>query len=837
MGMRSDYAVITARSPRVAVLLPDLDGPDGRRAEPELDRVLEWFGRVWGGAYMICLPSRNGAVPSVFVRLAAAYDPDLVLPWHPTLGSVAVADIDAARNLVEKARQGRDRSSLLAQLDGDDAIRQSTVLVGGRPDPEALTAVLPTFAAAPGPPLVAYHLQDDLPVPLTRLASLGRLPTVDWRNSPLAPGTAAAADRETIGRPVADLDLSGLDPWRRRLLKARFGVVGDGEHASAAGIRPPGEHATAYPVDPVDDAHACASAGLTGSYAGSDAPNWTQPTVLGSTPLERSKTGLEIWSYVRALPRPFLVVAGNTVEDFCLYLCWLRLYGDGTAAWVPDAAVPHAGVADDDSGANSWEGVAEIVREMLLDLPGEIYDGGWITSFSVRGDRLELLRTVLSAPHWHDDVPTRFTAMPVVRPDSLPVPDAPPFYVATGDVFEHAVPLMIHDDGTAGSIVRSPVPLLLADFARSGTDALLGNWVADVTVARCRLPARRHAAPAAELDASLIEAGLVRVGRTGTAAVGVKPGDLPAGLLIDHALTGLSLRDPDLGALLSRLLPEGTGWQLSDAGRFYQGFADMAGGLPGLVEMLRDPSVSAVLDGFLDAKKGPGRVVLTDARRYLRSVECRALIRARTDGDPATIRDTRIVLDRLLAARILTRGLVLKCSRCRFTAFQPLGAVNSEFSCPRCSFGQPLTSAAWCDTPPHEPAWFYRLDELVYQALLKNIRVPALALAHLGACSSSARHLWSIELVRDGKRLLELDFLCLVQGRLSTGEAKSNGALTGKEAADEVRKTLTGARHVQADQVVFATTAPRWSQTLPQAVEDQADRFERPVPLLLNALT
>lgn len=178
----------------------------------------------------------------------------------------------------------------------------------------------------------------------------------------------------------------------------------------------------------------------------------------------------------------------------------------------------------------------------------------------------------------------------------------------------------------------------------------------------------------------------------------------------------------------------------------------------------------------MDTKKGHGKAVLTDGRRYLRSFECREAIRR--GGAAATApADTRQVLDGLLTAGILTRGLVLKCSRCRHSAFQPLAAVADGFDCTRCAFAQPLISAAWCGVPAHEPSWFYRLDELAYQALDKNVRVPALALDRLGACSPRARHLWSIELWRKDARWLELDFVCLVEGKLSTGEAKINGAL------------------------------------------------------------
>jgi hypothetical protein len=825
--MRSDYAVVTARSPRVIVVLPDADVPNGARAEDDLDRVLEWFGRVWGGAFMICVPNRGGIVPVVFTRLAQAYDPDVVLPWQPTLGSIASADIDAARALV----------SHRAQLYSDVTLRTSHQLVGGRADTGQLQKEVVAFDLGPTqfPELVAQHLQQNFPRPLTSLAQLAQDGSVAG-GRPMPPQSVADAAREALGRPVTDIDVSTLDPWQRRLLKGRLGIVGVSSPAAAAGLRGVDELVTTYTAEP---SHGLAAAfvGLIGAYAGTDAPDWAAPDVLANTPVQRSKAGLQIWSYGRAIPRPFLLVVGDTVEDFCLYLGWQRVYGDGSAAWLPAHAA--AAAPGDATILTEMEACTEIVREMTLDLPGHThtYASGAITSFSLDLASLEPLKARLGAHHWHDDVPARFAAMPILSPDELPISAPPPTYPATGDVFDRDLPLLIHDDGTVGTVIRSPIPQLLV---RRGTGALLGNWVTDVTVARCRLPARKRAVDAAELDVSLREAGMVRAGRTGTACIAVQQDDLPAGLATDHALTGLSLRDPDLGVLVGALLPEGWTWQLSDAGRFYQGFSDMAGGFSGLVDMLRDPAASAVLDGFLDIDKGnsKGKVVLTDKRRYLRMFECRELVRRATPAAGLiTVADTRAVLDQLLGRKILTRGLVLKCSRCRFTAFQPLSSFDDGYTCPRCTFRQPLISASWCETPPHEPSWFYRLDELVFQALLKNVRVPALTLANLGAGSSNARHLWSIELLQDTKRMLELDFVCLSQGVLSAGEAKSNGKLSEREASAEVAKTVRGARLLTADQIVFATSSPRWAEPLANALNTQTSQLDRPTPLLLSGLT
>src|SRR4051794_4480074 len=93
--MRSAAVSFTARAPRVLVPFAHPD---------QLDRVLEWFGRVWGGAHMLCVPVGDAGVADILARLATVYDPDLVLSWQPTIGSLAHADLAATRQLVNDRR-------------------------------------------------------------------------------------------------------------------------------------------------------------------------------------------------------------------------------------------------------------------------------------------------------------------------------------------------------------------------------------------------------------------------------------------------------------------------------------------------------------------------------------------------------------------------------------------------------------------------------------------------------------------------------------------------------------------------------------------------------------
>ena len=91
--------------------------------------------------------------------------------------------------------------------------------------------------------------------------------------------------------------------------------------------------------------------------------------------------------------------------------------------------------------------------------------------------------------------------------------------------------------------------------------------------------------------------------------------------------------------------------------------------------------------------------------------------------------------------------------------------------------------------------------------------------------------------MEDGKRRLELDFVCLAEGRLLAGEAKSNGTLgNAGDAAKEVKKTVRGARLLEADRVVFATTESTWDAAALAAVAAGTSRLDPPLAQLMTGL-
>jgi len=270
----------------------------------------------------------------------------------------------------------------------------------------------------------------------------------------------------------------------------------------------------------------------------------------------------------------------------------------------------------------------------------------------------------------------------------------------------------------------------------------------------------------------------------------------------------------------------------------------MLGGLPGLLRVLRDANAVAVLGLFLaePTDRSAAGLILQDRRRYARLSDCRRVARTvrsavdATDRGP-TVGEMRALLDTLLDARVLSRGYVLKCSRCRHTAFHPLGDVAATFVCRRCAHQQQLVAESWCRTPPHEPAQFYQLDELVLMALRHEVSVPAFAVDALGGSRRKARVFWSTELWYKGVRRSEIDVIVLVEGRLVVGEAKVNGVLgdSQRQAAKEVAKTVTAARLLSADDVVFASTTA-WNQTSRNAIISGTGEVQAPRRRILENL-
>ena len=132
---------------------------------------------------------------------------------------------------------------------------------------------------------------------------------------------------------------------------------------------------------------------------------------------------------------------------------------------------------------------------------------------------------------------------------------------------------------------------------------------------------------------------------------------------------------------------------------------------------------------------------------------------------------------------------------------------------------------------PNEPAWFYKLDEIVYLTLLHNGDIPLLTLDLLRRRSKeSFLHCPELRIRPEGakKAFIEIDVCCVTDGRLCIGEAKSvdsisTNQLNPQQTAERYRDL---AIKMGASLVVFSTSQTIWGH----ATLDALSQAFKPYP-------
>jgi hypothetical protein len=265
----------------------------------------------------------------------------------------------------------------------------------------------------------------------------------------------------------------------------------------------------------------------------------------------------------------------------------------------------------------------------------------------------------------------------------------------------------VHDGTTVE--LRTPIP--------AAVDARGAGHFRWVTEARAhRWSALRHGALALEvLDQPGFDTEHARTGRSGV--VYTSTGFLTFGgesLTMSAVRPQLRVR-PLLAQLDAALQADGWSCYGSDKGAYAAESARLFGGFRELAEALLDPSVRPVLEAFR-ASTGPGKKAAD--RRYLTFAD---IVTVLGGGQGAA----EEVVDDLTSAGVLTRGLFLKCGKCRRASWYDLAEVTTVFRCRRCRSEQPLARERWLGTV--EPEWHYELAEVVRSLLDQNGDLPIVA--------------------------------------------------------------------------------------------------------------
>jgi hypothetical protein len=275
---------------------------------------------------------------------------------------------------------------------------------------------------------------------------------------------------------------------------------------------------------------------------------------------------------------------------------------------------------------------------------------------------------------------------------------------------------------------------------------------------------------------------------------------------IDTVLVKPILHLPPLYEIVEQLArTQGYECRQSDKGIYADAGIAKWGGLEEIGTFLRNSQHRTLMDRFLDTSKSePGKgVYLQDRRRYLEFAAIKAVV-----GDSAST-----LVDELITKQVLYRGFIFACSYCRNADWFSVSDITQEFECRRCGRSQVYLKRNW--KMPDEPAWFYKLDELIYQGYRQGFAVSLLALKYLKAESRESftfttdREFWRPQAL---KPEVEADFFCVPDGVLTVGEAKTENSLSdGKNDENaKINKYEQLVKHLSVRRLVFATLSESW---------------------------
>jgi hypothetical protein len=287
---------------------------------------------------------------------------------------------------------------------------------------------------------------------------------------------------------------------------------------------------------------------------------------------------------------------------------------------------------------------------------------------------------------------------------------------------------------------------------------------------------------------------------------------------MDTNLVRPRIRIPDCEKIFDIVFKDcGFESQVSDKGAYASQVCEKFGGLEQVGYSLRTDD-RTLLKKYLDTADPPkgdhsDGTFLNDGRRYLNFLAIAKIL----GSDDKAIQ----TIDSYVSKSIFYRGFIFQCHRCADVAWFSISDISETFTCRRCGTTQPYMKKSW--RHPNEPAWFYKLDEIIYLTMHNNGDVPLLTLDYLRRQSTES-FLFCPELrirpEKSKKAFIEIDICCVSDGRICIGEAKSKDSIATKELHPQqiAERYRDLAVKMGASMVVFSTAEASWGQSTFEAI-------------------
>jgi hypothetical protein len=528
---------------------------------------------------------------------------------------------------------------------------------------------------------------------------------------------------------------------------------------------------------------------------------------LYDNPFQLSMLGLAPY---RATGRPddgsAVVVYGSSLRDFALYFS-LKAVRDRVYWLIPEwvnrfEQARHRASHGGESARREEQYVRSLAQRLVNETLQKRMRSIQIVSESV--GQVELDRLAQEFPAW------AFTAGDRVRGTTQVCTDitkltASPLRVLNTDAFGFEVRQVVGED-TPG-LFPTPKPKGFKKIV-----PYYHRWITELRVEGMAYP--RHP----EMGTYLIRDAVLSSDDVRAGADGICyacPSTAYFGGDVDTILRRPQVRLPSAERTIDHIATSaGFDSKLSDKGFYAHEFIRKLGGLQQAASFIRNAAKMSVV---IEYRKGRdmsprGCFLSGDKRRYL---DLEAITNLASEIQP------NVLIDELVQAGLLHRGVVLKCRFCRGTDFFFIADVSDSFRCNRCRFEQQILSANSLNRP--EPTWYYRLDELVFQGFANNMQVPIIALDCLRRRSKAFMYTDEREFRRAGEETpaIEVDLCYIADGFLTIGEAKIGNQLEDGANAERnaIKKYRELGEALGANQFVFATSVA-WSERTVRAVED-----------------
>lgn len=753
---------ITRLRPHRVAILTDVKDPAW---ESTCLRIIEYQSQIWGGAHSIIFPTDGKAINETFWELLSSFDPDVIFCYQKTGTDLFEAAPAEFNTLVHKIAVDQGFSPDHVNKD----ILKSPLGPGFSISEELSRQLLRRLAPfhADGVLHVSRIDAQDAPgYPLTSVVDI--IGAVDPAPSYIfdikndAPPTLSMPPRLWI---VAESGIASK-LYQERLEKKNVATVPEFLiNASENDLIEMGMRPWAK--------------------FGSNSPFAISTLALKGVRATAS----------RRYAVPSILVFGDTIEDFCLSSALSRLHG--RAVWLPSWFIPSGGE----------------YPARLISAVGKMEDRGRrehsqefaLMSKSRDLSNLRELATVLS-----EHITTAsFSALDADAGRIRPLVEHPAVWYITKNT-ERITTHQVVDEKLPGTF-ESPVPAIFTEV-----NPYNHRWLVELTFEGHRTP--RHPALGSHL-ASSPNLGEVRAAMNGVTYT------CPGVAVISQDIELQLLRPSICVPSAERIFQIGFDYfgyecKISDKGSYAQGSIAKFGGLSEIAMALRHPGLFALLQRFRDVSRPKDGtcdkgVYLRDKRRYL-DFNC---IRTILDNT-ASAKDT---IDDYIAKGVLYRGLVLHCKRCADLSWFSVDEITQRFTCRRCGTNQQYVQSSW--RHPDEPAWFYKLDEIVFQMLNHEGHVTILALDRMRRESPlDFQFAPELEVRTSGaqKWQMEIDICCISGGQIYIGEAKTVASLKTdtKSAAKVAEKYRHLADNLVASGVIFSTTEPSWDSDAEAAIKN-----------------